>query len=120
VAVSSTPTDLRAVGDRVLLRRVQPGSRLLVHVHETMGVTDRVLQMGEVIGVGNRFNGQYFSDYHLVPGDLVIYPTPRVHDHFEWGPSQVAVIPGYWVCAIVTGHYLNEHPELREYGPVTA
>jgi hypothetical protein len=116
----STTTQIRAVGDRVLLRRVQPGSRLLVHVHETMGVTDRVLQLGEVVGVGGGFDKTRFADHDLKPGDLVVYPSPRVHDHFEWGPSQVAVIPGYWVCAIVTGHYLNEHPELREYGPVTA
>lgn len=118
-------THLRPVGDRVLLRRVQPGSRLLVHVHETMGVTDRVLQMGEVVGVGPGFDSTRFADHDLAPGDLVVYPSPRIYDHFEWtfegeGTHQVAVIPGYWVAAIVTGHYLNENPSLREYGPVTA
>lgn len=117
---------LRAVGDRVLIRRVEPASQLIVHVKEKMGVTDRVLQIGEVVGMGSEWTTGKYKSIELQPKDLVVYPSPRVHDHFphdfegDGGWCDVLVVPGYWVCAIVKEWWLNDHPELREYGPVYA
>jgi co-chaperonin GroES (HSP10) len=112
---------LRAVGDRVLLKRVHERSALIAHVHETLGVTDRVMQFGEVVGMGPEWTTGKYRHIELKAGDLVVYPSPRVHDHFTWRQDdntavEVLVIPGYWVSAIVTGTFLAEHPELREYG----
>lgn len=111
---------LRATGDRVLLRRVQQRSELIVHVGEVMGVTDRVLQMGEVVGMGSEWTSGRFRQLGLELKDLVIYPTPRVYDHFRWrfadGECDVLVVPGYWVSAIIKNWFLADKPELREYG----
>jgi gentisate 1,2-dioxygenase len=117
-------SELRAVGDRVLVRRVQPGGQLITHVYETMGITDRVLQFGEVVGLGSEWTTGKYRHLELQPKDLVIYPTPRVHDHFRHhfgnGPGggwqDVLVLPGYWICGILRDHFLSEHPEAREYG----
>ena len=116
-------SDIRAAGDRILLVRVHDRSRLIAHVHETMGVTDRVLQFAEVVGLGN---GTYVDRARrdgLELGDLVVYPSPRIDDHFEHtipgkGSVKVLVLPAYWVSAIVKGTFLAEHPECREYGGV--
>ncbi len=114
--------ELRATGDRVLLRRVHERSKLIAHVHEVMGKTDRVFQLGEVVGLGGEWTSGRFKDLGLEVNDLVVYPTPRVHDHFRWhfgergGEGDVLVVPGYWVAAIVKDWFLAEHPELREYG----
>lgn len=114
-------SNLRATGDRVLLVRVHDRSKLIAHVHEVMGVTDRVLQFGEVVGMGSDWTTGRLRGLELQLGDLVVYPSPRVHDHFEHhisgkGTVKVLVVPGYWVSAIVRGTFIAEHPELREYG----
>ncbi len=110
-------SELRACGDNVLLVRVHNRGRLIAHVHETMGVTDGVFQLGEIVGIGNRVT----SD--LKVGQLCYYPSPRVADHFRHsfpgkGTLHVAVVPGYWVSAIVESHLLAEDPSLREYGGI--
>lgn len=117
----TSPSGLRAVGDRVLLRRVHQRGELIVHVREQMGVTDRVLQLGEVVGFGSEWTTGRYRHLDLKEKDLVVYPTPRVDDHFRWhfgeeGETDVIVIPGYWVCAIVKDWFLSDHPEFREYG----
>lgn len=106
---------LRAVGDKVLVRRVHWRQGLISHVHEVLGKDDRVLKLGEVVSVGPRFTTT-FADKDLKEGDLIVYPSPRIHDHFKWGPSDVLVIPGQWVVAVVTDTFLADHPEEREYG----
>lgn len=110
---------IRPVGDRVLVRRVHERQGVIAHVHEVMGVTDRVMQLGEVVGIGPAYKTT-FADRDLRVGDLVVYPTPRVHDHFthqEPGSEawEVLVLPGYWICGIVTDTYLAEHHLEREY-----
>lgn len=119
VAVSSTPTDLRAYGTRVLVRRVQPQGSIIRGVHERLGVTDRVLQYGEVVGIGGRWADKtFFADNDLKVGDIVVYPTPRIDDYFSWhfgsegGESQVASIPGYWISAIVTLEHWEHEREV--------
>lgn len=114
-------SELRAVGDRVLVVRVQPGSELIRHVGETMGVTDRVLQFGEVVGLGTDWVSGNLRRLELAVGDLVVYPSPRIYDQFRQhlpgkGAVQIAVIPGYWISAVVHSGWLAEHPECREYG----
>jgi hypothetical protein len=113
--------NIRAAGDRVLVIRVQDRGALIAHVGEVMGITDRVLQYGEVVGIGNGLHTDNLRDEGLELGDLVVYPSPRIHDHFEHhipgkGTCKVLIIPGYWVSAIVKGTFIAEHPELREYG----
>lgn len=114
-------SDLRAAGDRVLVRRVHNRSKLLVHLHETMGVTDSVFQIGEVVGLGTGPHTRNLRDEGLTEKDLVVYPTPRVYDHFihhfgaNGGECDVLVIPSYWVSAIVKDWFLADHPEEREY-----
>lgn len=99
--------ELRAYGTKVLVRRVQPQGSIIKGVHERLGVTDRVMQFGEVVGIGGRWADQtFFADNDLSVGDIVAYPTPRIDDYFEHtfpssGTVQVASIPGYWVAAIV-------------------
>lgn len=120
--MTSMTGELRAVGDRVLVRRVHERSELIAHVHEVMGITDRVLQFGEVVGLGPEWTAGGLRHLEVQKGDLVVYPTPRVYDHFTWhfggegGACHVLVIPGYWVSAVVRGTFIAEHPELREYG----
>jgi hypothetical protein len=114
-------SDLRAVGDRVLIVKVHDRGPLISHVHDVLGVTDRVLQFGEVVGMGSVWTEGHFRHLELAVGDLVVYPSPRVYDHFEHhfpgkGTVKVLVVPGYWVSAIVRGTYIAEHPEAREYG----
>jgi hypothetical protein len=109
------PPPLRATGDRVLVRRVHWRTGLIHHVRETLGVDDAVLKLGEVVSVGPRFKTT-FADRELEMGDLIIYPSPRVYDHFKWGSSDVLVVPGAWICAVVTDTFLADHPEAREYG----
>lgn len=115
-------SELHAAGDRVLLRRVHQRGRLLVHVRETMGVTDTVFQLGEVVGIGRGRDTDNLRSEGLEVKDLVVYPTPRVFDSFRWhfgtdgGECDVLVLPGYWVSAIVKDWFLAEHPEYREYG----
>ncbi len=100
-------TSIRAYGTKVLVRRVQPQGSIIKGVRERLGITDRVMQFGEVVGIGGRWaDNTFFADNDLSVGDVVAYPTPRIDDHFEWhfdgwGTSQVAVIPGYWISAIV-------------------
>lgn len=106
---------LRAVGDKVLIRRVHWRSGLISHVYEVLGKDDRVLKLGEIVSVGNLFKTK-FADKDLAAGDLIIYPSPRIDDSFRWGPSDVLVIPGYWIVAKVSETYLADHPEEREYG----
>ncbi len=112
---------LRATGDRVLLRRVQNRGKLIAHVGEVMGVTDLVLQLGEVVGMGSEWTEGRYRSLGLELKDLVVYPTPRVHDHFRWhfdgdGECDVLVVPGYWVSAIIKNWFLAEDPSMREYG----
>lgn len=113
---------LRATGDRVLLRRVLQRGRLIAHVGEQMGITDSVLQLGEVVGLGSEWTAGRYRQLGLEVGDLVVYPTPRIDDHFRWhfgdngGECDVIVLPGYWVSAIVKSWFLADNPELREYG----
>lgn len=105
-----------ALGDRVLVKRVHPRQGVLSHIRYTMGKDDPVLQLGEVVSVGPAWDSTRFADHDLKPGDLVVYPTPRVHDHFLWGNTWLLVVPGYWIAGIVTDTYLADHPEAREYG----
>lgn len=115
---------LRAAGDRVLLIRVHDRSELLVHVHEVMGVTDRVKQFGEVVGMGNGETCERLRRDGLEVGDLVVYDSPRIDDHFSHtftegrlrGTKKVIVYPAKWVHAIVKGTFIAENPEAREYG----
>jgi hypothetical protein len=117
---------LRATGDRVLIRRVQNRSELIAHVGEVMGVTDRVLQLGEVVGMGGEWTNGRYRQLGLELKDLVVYPTPRVYDHFRWhfdgsngfdgGECDVLVVPGYWVSAIVKNWFLADDHSAREYG----
>lgn len=117
-------SSLRAAGDRVLLVRVHERSQLIVHVHEQMGVTDRVFQFGEVVGLGNGPDVANLQREGLEVGDLVVYPSPRIFDHFAHhfadgplrGTRKVIVLPAYWVSAIVKGTYLAENRLEREYG----
>lgn len=106
---------LRAVGDKVLIRRVHWRAGLISHVHEVLGKDDRVLKLGEVVSVGNLFKTK-FADKDLEKGDLIVYPSPRVYDHFRWGPSDILILPGEWIVAKVTNTFLADHPEEREYG----
>jgi hypothetical protein len=121
---SSTVGELRAAGDRVLIRRVHNRGRLITHVHETMGVTDRVLQLGEVVGLGNGRIVDSLKRDGLEVKDLVVYPTPRVFDHFrhtfEDGTIDVLVVPADWVVAIVKNWFLADDPSMREYGDTYA
>lgn len=114
-------SELRAVGDRVLLVRIQDRSQLIAGVGETMGVTDRVLQLGEVVGLGGAWVTGHLKGLGLSVGDLVVYPSPRIHDQFRHclpgrGTCQIAVLPGYWISAIVRGTFLSENPAAREVG----
>jgi hypothetical protein len=114
-------SDLRAAGDRVLLVRVHDRGKLIAHVHETLGIDDRVMQFGEVVGLGHGPDVDNLRWEGLELGDIVVYPSPRVFDHFSHhfdgkGTRKVIVLPGYWVSAIVKGTFIAEHPELREYG----
>lgn len=87
-----------------------------------MGVTDAVLQLGEVVGMGTEWTAGKYRSLGLELRDLVVYPTPRVFDHFRHhfgevgGECDVLVLPGYWVSAIIKNWFLADHPELREYG----
>ena len=113
---------LRATGDRVLLRRVQDRTSSLVLAGEVMGLTDRVLQVGEVLGMGSEWITGKLRGLELQLRDLVVYNQARVHDHFRWsfgtdgGECDVLVYPGYWVLAILRGGLLVENPHLRTYG----
>lgn len=110
--------ELRGYGTKVLVRRVQPQGTLIRGVHERLGIHDRVLQMGEVIGIGGRWSDKtFFADNDLAVGDLVFYPTPRVDDHFSWsfpdsGTVQVASVPGYWISAIVKHDHWEHEREV--------
>lgn len=105
----------------MLLVRVQDRSPLISHVGEVMGVTDRVLQFGEVVGLGPEWVTGRLRHLELSLGDLVVYPSPRIFDHFERGlpgkgACKVLVVPGYWVAAIVRGTFIADNPHHREYG----
>lgn len=119
---ASDGAELRACGDRVLIRRVHERGEIIVHVHEVMGKTDRVLQLGEVVGIGNGRIVDRLKEEGLAVKDLVVYPTPRVYDHFrhhfgtDGGEVDVLVVPADWVVAIVKDWFLADDPSLREYG----
>lgn len=96
------PTELRAVGDRVLVHRVRPMPKGLFIAGERLNLsTIDVMQFGAVVSVGNRFDASRFADGPPQPGDVIVYPNPRVHDHFEHDGRTVLIVPGYWVCAII-------------------
>lgn len=48
-------------------------------------------------------------------GDLVVYVTSRVYDHFQWREHDILVYPGNWLLGVVTETHLAERPELRRY-----
>lgn len=107
---------LRAVGDRVLLRRVQDRSSLIEMVGEKYGIDDRVLQVAEVVGMGAWWSaGGRYEALDLKLGDIVVYNQARVFDHFRFHASDILVYPGYWILGIVKDGVLVEHPELRRY-----
>lgn len=116
--------DLRATHDRVLLVRVHQRSEHIVHAFEIMGVTDSVLQLGEVVGLGPWWTSGKYERYGLKKGDLVVYPSPRIFDHFEYtftdgpmkGTQKVLVVPGAWIGAVVRDGFLANNPDKREYG----
>lgn len=114
-------SSLRATGDRVLLRRVQDRTSSIVLSAEVLGISDRVLQVGEVIGMGGEWTEGLLRGLELQVGDLVVYNQARVFDHFKWhfgidGECDVLVYPGYWVLGVVRDGLLVQHPELRTYG----
>lgn len=114
-------SELRAIGDRVLLIRVHDRGKLIAHVHEVMGITDRVLQLGEVVGLGPVWTNGRLRRFELKEGDLVVYPSPRIYDHFEHyipgkGTQKILIVPGDWIAAIVPEGFLAENPQAREYG----
>lgn len=113
--------ELRATGDRVLLRRVMARTESIIIAGEVLGLTDPVLQIGEVLGMGREWIEGPLRSLELQVGDLVVYNQARVFDHFKWhladsGETDVLVYPGDWVLGVVRDGILAQHPELRMYG----
>lgn len=102
---------MRALRGRTLLKRVIHRTAAIWMPEEVMGVTDAVMQLGEVVATDSR-------DFSA--GSLVVYPSPREIDHFEWDGDTILVLPTYWVSAHVTDTFLADNPAEREYGrPLT-
>lgn len=106
---------LRPTKDRVLLKRVQDRGSIILHVGEQIGITDRVLQVAELVAKGPDFK----PDVDV--GALVVYNQARVYDHFKWGTDgngqtgDVLVYPGDHLLGVVTETFLADHPEERRY-----
>lgn len=102
---------IRPTGARMHLRRVVNRTALILSVYEKYGVTDGIYHLGEVLGLGPRFE----SEVPVEPGDLVLFMNSRVHDHFRWERVDVLVYPGEHLYAKVTDCFLVSNPGLREY-----
>lgn len=55
------------------------------------------------------------AENELHVGDLVVYVTSRVYDHFRYEAHDILVYPGNWIMAVVTDGHLVNRPELRRY-----
>jgi hypothetical protein len=51
----------------------------------------------------------------LKVGDLVVYITARVYDHFRYESQDILVYPGNWIQGVVTDFHLADRPEVRRY-----
>lgn len=102
---------MRAIKGRTLLKRVIPRTERIWLAPEVMGITDTVMQLGHVVATDS-------TDFEA--GALVVYPSPREIDHFEYDGETILVLPTYWVAAHVTDTFLADHVEAREFGrPLT-
>jgi len=115
MSVLAEPVPLRPTKQRVLLRRVELRGSIILHVGEQYGVTDRVLQIAELIAKGPDFKPD------VAVGALVVYNQARVFDHFRWGSdgdggkADILVYPGEHLLGVVTETFLADHPEERRY-----
>ncbi len=107
------PLPLRPLKKRLLLKRVTLRTGLIVHARELYGVTDKVGQLAEVMGIGPDF--EQCAAIPVEVGDLVVFNQARVHDHFRWGSTDILVYPGEWLGGKIVDGVLVDNPTLREY-----
>jgi hypothetical protein len=85
-------------------------------VAERYGITDRVLQVAELVAIGPGCDDREWKiDVPPRVGDLVVYLQPRIFDHFRWGSKDILVYPAEWVLGVVSDCFLADHPNEREY-----